>query len=63
LITDVRLAGLSGIEVALHIREQIPSIPVVLMSGYLWDVENPNLEPLGSESVVILQSRFKRKRS
>ncbi len=62
LITDVRLPRLSGIQVALHIREQIPLFPVVLMSGYLpdgWrDMDTLDLERLGSQSVAILPKPF-----
>jgi two-component system cell cycle sensor histidine kinase/response regulator CckA len=62
LVTDVRLPRLSGIQVALRIRSELPAFPVLLMSGYLadgWrDVDTFDLERLGSESVVLLQKPF-----
>lgn len=62
LITDVRVPGLSGIQVALRIRSQLPAFPTVLMSGYLsdgWrDVDTSDMEQLGSHSVVLLPKPF-----
>ena len=62
LIADVRLGRLSGIQVALRIRSELPTFPVVLMSGYLvdgWrDVDTFDLERLGSPFVVVLQKPF-----
>ncbi len=37
LLTDVVMTGMTGVELAGHIAEQMPQIPVVLMSGYTED--------------------------
>jgi CheY-like chemotaxis protein len=62
LATDVRLPTLSGIQVALLCRSQVPTLPVVLMSGYLangWRaVDTLDLDRLGTQSVVLLQKPF-----
>ena len=34
LITDIRMGGMSGWEVAEHARERRPNLPVIYMSGY-----------------------------
>lgn len=62
LIADVRLARISGIQVALRIRSKRPLFPVLLMSGYLadgWrDVDADDIQALGSDLVVLLQKPF-----
>ncbi|MBZ5581432.1 MAG: response regulator [Acidobacteriia bacterium] len=58
LITDVRLATRSGIQVALRLRAEIPDLPVILMSGYpesAWRaLDAADLRRLGTHSVTIL---------
>jgi two-component system, cell cycle sensor histidine kinase and response regulator CckA len=34
LLTDVVMPGMSGIELAAHVREAMPAIPILLMSGH-----------------------------
>lgn len=62
LVADVRLARISGIQVALRIRSKRPGFPVLLMSGYLadgWrDVDAADMQALGSDSVVLLNKPF-----
>lgn len=38
LLTDLQLPGMSGMELAVRVRELRPSLPVVFMSGYPRDV-------------------------
>jgi PAS domain S-box-containing protein len=38
LISDVIMPGMDGVELTLRIREMVPQIPVLLMSGYTADV-------------------------
>jgi CheY-like chemotaxis protein len=33
LLTDVRMPGMSGLELAMHVRSLEPRLPVLLMSG------------------------------
>jgi len=35
LLTDVMMSGMSGVELAAHIVERMPGVPVLLMSGGL----------------------------
>jgi len=62
LVADVTLPAGSGIRVALRMRAQIASLPVILTSGYPvvdWSPrDTADLEELGSESVAILQKPF-----
>jgi len=45
VFTDVRMPGMSGVELAAHIRMHYPTIKVILTSG---DVGPVNLNELGS---------------
>jgi len=59
LVADVALPTKSGIYVALLLRAQIPSLPVILTSGYpLSRGDSAYLESLDSNSVVMLQKPF-----
>jgi DNA-binding response OmpR family regulator len=63
LLADVTLPTGSGIQVALLLRSEIPSLPVILTSGYpvsVWDDRDAaDLERLGASSVAIIQKPFK----
>jgi len=62
LVADVTLPTSSGIQVALLLRFEVPSLPVVLTSGYpvsAWcPQDSAGLERLGSRSLEILQKPF-----
>src|SRR5260370_22572838 len=62
LVADVTLPRSSGIQVALLLRTRIPTLPVILTSGYpvsVWsDRDSADLERLGSRSVAIIQKPF-----
>jgi len=45
VFTDVCLGGLSGIEAAQRIRQQFPSLPVLVTSGLQPDRVTPHLAP------------------
>jgi two-component system, cell cycle sensor histidine kinase and response regulator CckA len=45
LLSDIRLPGLSGIDLADAVRERLPGLPVVLMSGYEGDHFTPSTAP------------------
>ena len=65
LVADVTLPRSSGIQVALLLRTKIPTLPVILTSGYSlndWsDGDLADLKRLGSSSVAILQKPFQGK--
>jgi len=62
LLADVRLPRSSGIQVALFVRSKIPSVPVILTSGYCMDdlsaLAYADLKRLVLTSVVIFQKPF-----
>ena len=62
LVADVTLPKSSGIQVALLLRSQVQTLPVVLTSDYpvhSWsDRDAADLERLGANSVAILQKPF-----
>lgn len=34
LLTDIVMPGMNGVELAWHVREQLPDLPVLLVTGY-----------------------------
>jgi CheY-like chemotaxis protein len=65
LVADVTLPTSSGIQVALLLRSRIPTLPVLLTSGYpvgAWsDRDTADLERLDSSSAPIIQKPFQGK--
>ena len=56
VITDVVLPGLCGSALVRLLRRELPSIPVILMSGYF---DHPSLESIGDEGATLfLQKPF-----
>jgi len=62
LIAEVGLSKSSGIQVAMVLRSRIPSLPVILTSGYPvsdWSVRDAaDLKRLGSKAVTIIEKPF-----
>jgi CheY-like chemotaxis protein len=62
LLTDVCLPGMSGVQVALLFRAELPELRVILTSGYppsAWSARDAGLlRTLGSDSVSILLKPF-----
>jgi FixJ family two-component response regulator len=64
LVADVTLPVSSGIQVAVHLRSEIPALPIVLILTSrhpvnIWiDRDTTNLERLGSDSVTIIAKPF-----
>ena len=62
LVADVNLPSSTGVQVALLLRVEVPSLKVILTSGYPrsdWKhQEATDLERLGSDSLIILQNRL-----
>jgi CheY-like chemotaxis protein len=44
VITDLRMAEMDGLELALHVREQYPNTRIMMMSGYLPDTSQGGIE-------------------
>jgi DNA-binding response OmpR family regulator len=62
LIADVTMAGVSGVQIAVLFRAELPGLRVILTSGYpldAWSVRDSGfLRRLGSDSVSILLKPF-----
>ena len=62
LVSDVTLPEISGIQVALLLRSEIPNLPVLLTSGYPvsdWTGRDyTDLQRLGATSVAMLSKPF-----
>lgn len=52
LITDHTMPGLTGVELAFHVREVRPGIPVVLTSGFLTPENRLKAENAGVDTIV-----------
>jgi CheY-like chemotaxis protein len=57
VITDLRMPGMSGWEVVERVRQQIPGIPVIVMSGFATDDDIARATRAG---VCLLQKPFRR---
>jgi CheY-like chemotaxis protein len=53
VITDIRMAGINGLETLKRIRQLDPKLPVILMTGYAWDV-------VPSDGLMVLSKPFSR---
>jgi CheY-like chemotaxis protein len=62
LLADVTLPTISGIQVALLLRMEMPNLPVILTSGYpvaAWAMSDADdLQRLGSTLVAVIQKPF-----
>lgn len=62
LLADVGLPVISGVQVALLLRAELPGLRVILTSGYppsMWSARDSGfLQTLGLDSVSILQKPF-----
>jgi len=62
LVADLTLPASSGIQVALVLRAQNPSLPVILTSGYPvsdWSArDSQDLKRLGGDAVTVIQKPF-----
>jgi CheY-like chemotaxis protein len=52
LVSDVRMAGMSGVELLQRVRLVDPGLPVILMTAYTTDEELLSAEPAGILSVL-----------
>jgi two-component system cell cycle response regulator CpdR len=44
VLSDVRMPKMDGVALAHAIRAEFPAIPVILMSGFCWREEAPELD-------------------
>jgi len=62
LLADVGVPGISGVQVALLLRAELPDLRVILTSGYppdAWSARDSSfLHRLGSDSVTVLVKPF-----
>ena len=54
-LLDIVMPGMDGPELALHLTEMRPNVPVLFMSGY---AENPELRPERFRKVMFLAKPF-----
>lgn len=58
VLSDQTMPGLSGVELARQIHQLAPSLPVLLMSGYVDDELQAHLKSAGGHSVVRKERLF-----
>jgi DNA-binding NtrC family response regulator len=56
VVTDQSMPGMQGTALAAAIRQQVPTMPIVLMSGYFSKISAHTLDELGH--VVLLAKPF-----
>ena len=52
VITDYRMPGMNGVDLALKLREAQPDLPVVLMSGFTGEIDPGRVESAGIRQVL-----------
>jgi two-component system, cell cycle sensor histidine kinase and response regulator CckA len=52
VITDLRMPGESGLEVARAVREVDPALPVILITGFVEDASAQRADELGISAVL-----------
>lgn len=64
LVTDLTMPGMSGIQVALRLRSELPGLPVIVTSGFPvsdWSSRDcGDLEQLGATGVALIQKPFRK---
>jgi CheY-like chemotaxis protein len=55
LLTDAKMPGMSGFELALALQRERPDLPVIVMSGYTEETLSPSGLP---PSIVLLPKPF-----
>lgn len=64
LVTDLTMPGMSGIQVALRLRSELPGLPVIVTSGFPvsdWDNQYAgDLQQLAATAVLIIQKPFQK---
>jgi signal transduction histidine kinase/ActR/RegA family two-component response regulator len=53
LLTDQTMPGMTGLELSARVREVIPNLPIVIMSGYFSKISPRTLEDIGNINLLI----------
>jgi len=52
LVSDIRMPGMSGLELAHLVRKDYPNIPIILMTGYLSEYSNGSASQIGVDGIL-----------
>ena len=52
LVSDIRMPGMSGLELAHLVRKDYPNIPIILMTGYLSEYSNGSAGQIGVDGIL-----------
>jgi CheY-like chemotaxis protein len=52
VVTDFRMPNMDGVELARHIKERRPQLPVIMLSAYLGDVDVDAAREAGVQEVM-----------
>jgi CheY-like chemotaxis protein len=58
LITDIRMPGMNGFELAHAVRVFRPDLPILFISGYFDSAEDEHLQWIGESNVSFLPKPF-----
>ena len=52
IVSDIRMPGMDGLELARVVRRDYPQIPIILMTGYLSEYSSGSAEEIGIEGIL-----------
>jgi CheY-like chemotaxis protein len=58
LVSDIRMPGMNGFELALFVRNRKPSLPILLMSGYAGTAKKESLDLFAQPNIHFLSKPF-----
>jgi CheY-like chemotaxis protein len=58
MVTDIRMPGMNGFELARKVRKSNPDLPILFISGYFDSAEDEHLEWVAQSKVAFLPKPF-----
>ena len=52
IVSDIRMPGMDGLELARLIRKDYPQIPIILMTGYLSEYSSGSASEIGVDGIL-----------
>ncbi len=52
IVSDIRMPGMDGLELARLVRRDYPKIPIILMTGYLSEYSNGSATEIGIDGIL-----------
>jgi CheY-like chemotaxis protein len=52
IVSDIRMPGMDGLELARLVRKDYPQIPIILMTGYLSEYSSGSASEIGVDGIL-----------